>query len=269
MEYLKNQWKILLESFKDFDTRTIFIILYDLAFFLIAGLAFFIFIKPFEKLGLRLNVLDLNDALTSKESATSILSELKSIIFTALFIVILISLIIFVIMAVFKVLIWFTVTKTKFKAKDILKFVGVRIIWLLIGIAILIVSMPLIITIGVFSNMKLVVPMVFFTVILLLAWLYVTNIKNLMYIYFTKTKSFNCIKKAFKLGTKKVHLFISPYFVVIIISIIASQLLNLIFLPLSFIPETIQGIISLIILLLYAAWSRIYIFHIFKSIEKN
>ena len=47
--YLKNNWKILLTSFKEFDLRVIFIVLYDLIFFSIFFLTFTLFGKYLEK----------------------------------------------------------------------------------------------------------------------------------------------------------------------------------------------------------------------------
>jgi hypothetical protein len=107
-------------------------------------------------------------------------------------------------------------------------------------------------------------------------FLFFANIKNLMYIYFTETKDLSCIKKAFRLGFKKVHLFIIPYLTIIASFLVFYNIYLYIFAflfggmaPLESAGFSLKTFFFYLIapLIMFGLWFRIYLYSIFKSLE--
>ena len=261
--YIKNSWNLFVKSFKEFDTKVIFIVLYDLIFFSIVYISFITLAKLIQNKALNINAPQLEQLTQLQQTeiiqASSQLNNLWLYIYIG---VILTLLIIFIAACIFKGMIWFKIAGKKANKKTIIKLIRTRALFLLISIGFIIAIIPLFISLSVAIKAQSLISVIILSTIIGLLWLIFINIKNLMYIYFTTTT--NPIKKAFRIGIKKIHLLILPYIIMFIIFIIISQLYWLY----NFMPGNISTIITVLILLVYLAWFRIYLYTIVKDIEK-
>ena len=266
IKYLKDQYNVLKDSIKELDARTTIITLYELIFFLISGVSFMIFASILKKKSVFLSTLDLENLMTlSKSEVDFTHTTLKKFIATVIIGTILLIIIIFLSMAIIKVMIWFKTADKKFKKEDILRFIPVRFVWLLIEFGLLIILfLPLFITIGFSSNINSAPLALTFSLIALILFLALMTIKNLMYIFYIESKNITCIKKAFKFGLKKIHHYIVPYIIILVLLIVVSQLYWIY----QFFPEKLVNLITLIIYILFAVWTRFYFLKVTKSIKK-
>ena len=250
--YFKNSWNLFVKSFKDFDTRAIFIVLYDLIFFSIIYLSFIIFSKYIQNKSLKINIPLTEEIMQLPQTEISqISSQLNNFLWFIFIGIVLVALIIFIAACTFKGLIWLKITHKKFTIDFIKKFVLLNLIWTLIWI------IPIII-IALVLKKDLLAP---FLVIIAPLIMHFTNI---LHIFFIHTKKLSSIKRAFKIGIKKIYLFILPYILMLIIFLIISQSYWLY----NFMPGNIPFIIAIFVLLVYFAWFRIYLYTIVKDIEK-
>lgn len=251
--YFKKSWELFLESFKEFDNRAIHIVLYDLIFFSISFLSLFLFGKYLQNKSIELNLIPMDQLIgLPPEELALFSSQLKGFLMAMIIGFLLVALIVFLSMCIFKALIWFKVVKKKIGLNDISKFTLLNLLWFLIWFVLAVVL---------FWLMKKQLLSPFFIVIVLL----MMHFTNLLYIFFTDSRSLNAIKESFKFGVKKVHLFIFPYFVMLIVFLVVLQLYWLY----SFMPESVQSLITSVVLLTYLAWSRMYLYSVVKNISKE
>jgi len=249
MNYIKDT---LIKSFKDFDKRIIFIVLYDLIFYSVFFICFLIFGKFLQKKAVILSTLPMEKLMELPESElNTILTQLQGFILTLVIGFLLIALIIFIAMCVFKLLIWLKTAKKEFKLAYLKKFILLNILWFLLWL------IPIII-IFLFIKRELIAPL------LLIIFILAVYFTNILYILFTEKRDISTIKNTFKLGFKKIYLFIIPYIIITILLLVTFQLYWLY----KFTPQNIQSIITLIIILIYAAWARIYLYNVVSSIRK-
>jgi hypothetical protein len=243
MKYLKQTKKTLIESFKELDTKIINIILFDLIFYLITFLSLIKFGKITQNKYIKLNLLPMDKiGQLPQEELTKVTSQLQGFIFTLIAGIILIVLIIFLSVVIFKGLIWLQTTKTKTKLSFFPKFALLNLIWILVCV------LPIVI-LAFLLKRAIMAPII---VLIALAALHFINI---IYILFTKENKLNTIKKALKLGTKKLHHYIIPYLIIAIVFFLVFQ----VYWIYKFTPEKIQNIFSALILLTHLAWARIYL----------
>ena len=273
-DYFKNQIKLFLNSFKEFDTRTLFIILYDMIFFLISISSIYILVRVFSNKALAINNLPIQQITVSQELARSMLAEFKSFLLFLIIAPLIVSFIIFVSMSILKILIWFNIARKTITAQEIIKFIGIRALWLLISIGITILLTPLFL-LAYFAAQASSFNLLFIVgAILFFIFVFFNNIKTIMYIKYTETKSLSIIKSSFLLGIKKAHYFIIPC---IIIGVIFILFFNSYFYVFKFfferfIPvdgESIKTMFFYLIIPMASlfAWFRIYFYNVVKDIE--
>jgi len=250
MKYLKKTKETLIESFKELDTRIINILLFDLIFYLITFLSLIKFGKQTQNKYLELNLLPMDQIGTLPQGElANVSTQLQGFIFSLIIGFILIGVLIFISTVIFKGLIWLQTTKTKPKLNFFPKFALLNIVWLITCI------LPIIILAFVLKR-EIMAPIIAVLAILAL------HFTNIIYILFTKENKLNVIKKALKIGTKKIHHYIIPYIIIAIVFFLIFQLYWIY----KFIPENIQNIISALILLTHLAWARIYLTKITKQL---
>ena len=275
--YLKNKWKELLDSFKEFDKRVIFIVFYDIIFFSIVLLCFLVYGKIMGKLSAALNLVDTNQLMSLPQNElSSLLASLKGFLVYLIAGFVVVLLIILVAMCFFQGLIWFKIARKKFDCFK--KFVVVNLVWFLIWL-ILIVFLVLVL------KKEALAP------VMLAIILSIVHFTNILYVKFSQEHSFDVIKKSLVIGLASFYLipylifgliFTSKpkldfvknsiktwlsfliYYIIIAVVILAVSLALSIFL---FLPENIQGVIGMIIILIYLAWARIYLYNVVKNIS--
>ncbi len=253
--YFKKSWELLLNSFKEFDNRAIHIVLYDLIFFSISFLSLFLFGRYLQNKSIELNLISIDKLIgMPPEELALFSSQLKGFLMAMIIGFLLVALIVFLSMCIFKALIWFKVAKKKITLNDISKFTLLNLLWFLIWSVLAVVLFW-------FMKKQLLAPL--FIVIALL----MMHFTNLLYIFFSDSKGLGAklgvIKESFKFGIKKFHLFIFPYFIMLVVFLMILQLYWLY----SFMPESIQSILTSIILLTYLAWSRMYLYSVVKGMK--
>ena len=264
IKYLKNQYKLLKESIKELDAKTTLIVLYDFIFFLVFGLSLMIFSNTIKNKSVIVNALNIEGLMDLPRSEVDMTySALKGFITTLIVGFIIIAIITFISMAIIKSIIWFTTVDKKFKKEDILKFIPIRLVWLLIELGLIVILfLPLGISIGFASSISSPALAIFFSLITVSLFLILMTLKNFMYIFYTESKNIKCIKKAFKFGLKKIHHYILPYLTILILFIIVSQL----YWVYQFFPEKLVNLINLLVYTIFAVWTRFYIYKITKNI---
>ena len=228
----------------------IFIILYDLLFWLSIFFSLAFVGKVLQSKSLELAGFDFENLLGLPQSElNALLSSLKGFLYSLLGAIILFILVLFLAICIFKGMIWLTVARKKIKLGFIMRFIVLNLVWFLLWI------IPTIIII-LLMRKNLIAP--FLTIVMLLLW----HFTNLLYIIFLDKEKISAIKKAFSIGIKKIYLFAVPYLVLLLVFIIIS----FVFSPLSYLPENLSAVISAIGILIYTAWIRIYIYLIVKNI---
>ncbi|NQV09424.1 hypothetical protein HQ529_06240 [Candidatus Woesearchaeota archaeon] len=165
-----------------------------------------------------------------------------------IFLTILLLLITYFIIAVFKGGIYSSILKKKLYWGHIWKKFLLNIIWFTCWIVILLV------TILILRNTVMVY--VFWILVLL-----IFHLTPILYLKFTqKDKIFNSIKEALKTGFKKIHHFIIPYLVILLYFILISFIGYFV----SLASETLSVIIIVLLLFDLVTWSRYYIIRVIK-----
>jgi len=254
--YLKKSWRLLLKSFKDLDSRALFIFLYDFLFFFITSLSVFLYSKSVQSNLTKLTALPMDRLLEMKEPELQvILSQLKGALFLLLGGFLLVVAVIFIAVSIFKCMIWFTTARKKYDLDHILRFILLNLIWFAMWIV------PAVLLI--FTLRKELIPWI--VVITLLGLIHFTNI---LYILFVHESHIRVIKHAFSIGTKKIHLFILPY----IFSLIILLVLNLVYWLYQNIDATKINFVAYFMLitipiLVYMIWSRNYLRLVVEDIK--
>lgn len=239
--YFKKNYRIFRDSFKKIDLRIFQIIFFDLVFYSLIPLIAITTFKMIESKAKTIN-LPMSLLQLETENAEKLLSDLTGFYFLLIATVILILLTIIIDWSIFKGLAWGFTVKRKFNFKFFLRFFLLNLAWL--GIFIILIFL------FAFAFKQELLPI--YMSILLIVWIYFTNI---IYALFTKKGDLKSIKKAFKLGFTKVHYFILPYTVLLVILLIIYFIMSLI----TFLPYGIGLALIILILLFYFAWARFYI----------
>jgi hypothetical protein len=250
MQYLKNQFKILEKSFKDFNIQVIFITLFDLLFYSLALLSLFLFSKFVQNKTVEISKIPIDQLMTlPQDQLTVILGDLRNFLFILILGIVILVIALFLITSIFKSLIWLKIADKKLTKNYLKKFMLTKLIWSLIWfVPILIIFFLL--------KKELIAP------VLIIVTLLLFHFTNIFYVSFIKENKLSSIKSTFKTGLK-IHLLILPYILIIIGFLIVMQL----YWFYKFTPENVQGVISAMILIAYIAFSRIYLYNNIKAIE--
>lgn len=250
--YFNESFDLFLNSFKKINIDFIYVLVYDLLFYLITGLVFFIWFILLNNQYSRLLGIDLANmfalGITYAERSVAIM---KGFFLFVILSAIILTIFIILNLSLFKGLIWSRICREKFTIKFFIKFLLLNAIWIIIWlIAAVIIAVGVKVNIAQYLIILLAIVFVYFTIFL--------------YMFFTKNKKLKAIKDAFKFGITKVHYFVLPYILVILVFILISQLYWLY----RFLPYKIGMIVTSLILLGFLAWFRLYIYSVFSATLK-
>ena len=241
MEYIKN----FKESLK-LGNKFWLVVLMDLIFYAIFVPVFFIYGFIVNKKALYLQqVIGTTDVLNYLETASALEINMMTADLRGFIIVFLVGILIVFLIGLFsysysRSLIWNYLLERKFNFLKYLKFNWLNLL-LLIALAILIAL----------YSFFMIINQILFGIILLFLMIGIMYFIFALYIEYTKTgRIFHSIGNAFMLMDKKVYLLCLPVFIIIsLISFIISL----------FVGQTLNSIISIILLILFATWMRIFI----------
>jgi hypothetical protein len=253
--YFKCLYKEFTNSLKDAKKVVLIVALYDLLFyvFLYLGSKLIAIMtnRQLEKIQPLLGMMTTMSAnLAELEKNLTIMKGFQAFLIIAPIIFLL-----FVIIdwTIFKGLIWVAILRKRFSLKYFKNFLALNLLWFIPWTILLLLVVILV-------RQRASAYMVLLLFILLM------HLSGVLCITFTKKdKIINAIKEAFCIGIGKIHLFLVPYLALIILFIVVSQV-GWIFRPL---PHTIQAILSLIVLVLYTAFARVFLSKIVLSITKD
>lgn len=252
LRYFKEQYSIVVGLNKKlFSKKTLTIEVLDLiGYFLILATIFTItgYLNYLLNKVLQYGMLTKEEIISSLNIMSSFSAEFDKLKITAIILAILFLLIFYLIWSLFKGLIYTRMMNKRFTMKYFIKKYLLNMMW---------ITSWLIILVGTLLIIKLeVMPYMFWILVMLMFHLTI-----ILYIRFTeKNKIFTSIKLAFKTGIKKIHYFILPYLLIFVAFFIVSGI--------SYLGTYLHSIISLtitiILLLLFLAWSRYYIIETVK-----
>ena len=246
--FIKQNFTWFINSFKRINLKIFLILILDILFYFIFVQAGKFFIKIIQKkaanVDLTQNLLGLN-----QQAGSNLLSSVRGFFFFLVFSVILFIILMIINWSVFKGLIWSITTNKKFNLKFLKKFFLLNLIWLPFWFILI-----FLIAIGV----KPTTAPIFMIISLALAF-YLTNI---LYPLFLKDNKINKIREAFKLGIKKIHYFIVPYAIIIILFFIISNIYSFVAAN-----NNLNQNIAYVLLLVFVAWLRYYFVEIVNKLS--
>ena len=256
--YFKQSYDIFLDSFKKIDLKIFFIVFFDLIFYSLMPL---IAITGFGVIQNKAMALDFGQNLfqLGAENAEALLAGLKGFLFVLIGMLLLMFLVIIIDWSIFKGLSWGFTLKKKFSFNYFLRFFLLNLVWLgMLAVLMFLIALA-------FKGEPLMLLGISFEAgmasIYLLAlmgiWLYFTNI---IYVLFLKNEK-KAVRKALKLGFKKIHYFILPYAVLVVILLAIFAIMSLI----TYLPFGIGLTIMTLMILFYLAWARFYIVGVVES----
>lgn len=254
---LKQELKLFLDSFK-LKKNFLYIILYDLLFFIIAILFVKFFGGIIGKMSSNVDLSIVERVLISPSPAqTEILkatvNNVKMVIFGAMIAFTLYLIIIIFIWSLSRGLIYTTLLNKKFDKKFYWKFLLLNLLFYI----------PLLILLFAFIYVIKELPQAIYALFLIL--LIAVYFLALSYISFVKIgKVFKAVGNALEFGFTKIHKMIIPLILIIIIFVIMSLITANIIKILSF---AIQPYVSLLIFIIYLAWARIYFVKVVEKID--
>lgn len=144
---------------------------------------------------------------------------------------------------IFKGIIWVNILKKRFDLKYFKNFLALNLLWFIPWAILLVLVIVLV-------RQNASAYIVLFLFVLLM------HMSGVLCIAFAKeNKIINSIKQAFSIGIGKIHLFLVPYTILIILFVVVSQL-GWLFKLFSY---NIQAILSLILFVLYLAFARVFL----------
>src|SRR3989344_6848933 len=204
--FITQNYLLLINSFKRINLRFFLILAFDILFYFILMQTGNFFLKIIEKkaanVDLAQNLLGLD-----QQAASGLLTSLRGFFFFLIISAILFLVLEAINLSVFKGLIWTATANKKFNFKFFKKFLLLNLIWLPSWFL-------LIFLFAVIINPE--TSPIFMMIILGMAFYF----NNILYPMFLKENKLRKIKKAFKLGIEKIHHFIVPYGIIIILFLI-------------------------------------------------
>jgi len=248
MDFVKQNYINFVNSFKRIDLKIFLILLVDVLFYMVfiqIGKYFLNLLQDkATNIDLNSNILGLN-----QQVATGLLSSVRGFFIFAIFLIILFLLLMIINWSLFKGFIWSITTNKKFNLNFFKRFFILNVLWVSIWFILILLFAFVIITQS---------APIFMMVVLVVAF-YFTNI---LYPLFLKSHKINEIKRAFKLGIKKIHYFIIPYAIIVLIGFVISKAFSLFSINL-----IVNQYISYIVGLILIAWMRYYFVEIVESIS--
>ena len=252
-EYLKSKFDEFINSFKTLDRTLLYIVVYKLVFYIAIVISYNKFASILQEKSGPILAIASSSISHSAEVLSSQAATLKGFLFSMLGYLIFFVIILYIIYTLMNLFIWSTITRTKLKKSSknfIMKFFGLNLIWLIGWIVVIFLLLM--------SLRKETVPYWFAGV----AFVY-SHLTVLLYIaYFKRKKISRSLKSAFNTGFAKLHKFIIPY----ILAVVVFAIVNAVFTPIGTRLYTGVNTVFLIAFLFYAAWLRIYIYSFAKKL---
>jgi hypothetical protein len=245
MKYIQEQYDILKKSFKDFNINVIFIVLFDLLFYSLSILTLFLYSKFIQSKTIEISKLPIEELMTlPEEELKFILGDLRNFLFILVIGAIITIAIIFMITCIFKSLIWLKIKNKKLTKEYFKKFILIKILWNIIWLIPIILALLL--------KQALIAPLL---VLIVIAGFHFTNI------FYIKFKDLSSIKETFRTGIR-IHLFLLPYTFLALLFLLTLQLYWIY----RFLPDSIEGVISTMIILAYLVFARTYLYNNVKKL---
>ena len=248
LNFLEINHENFINSFKNINFNIVFMVFYDLLFYSASALVLFAGFKFMQKraeaVNLPANILALN-----AQQAAGLLGSLRGFFYLLIFTVIFLILLLIINWSLFKGLNWSIASKRKFNLAFFKKFLLLNLAWL--GSIIILVFLVAV------SFNQSAVPIFLLAIFIISA--YFTNI---LYALFMRENRFKAVKRAFALGFSKIHYFIFPYAVMVLILYVLFKLSSLITLP-----QRAYLAALILIFTVFIAWSRLYIVEVVNSVN--
>lgn len=254
----KKKDSIFMKSLKQLDKGLVYIIMLDVLFYLaLFGIVIFTFTSlswNFEAVREAIPTLDAVisgiDSGEMSEDITQKLTEINLTFFIVILRTILLLLVIFIVSVMvgifFKGMIWAKILNKKFDVRFYRRFALFNLLW--------IIPWALLIVVLLFTIKSAIVFWYILGVIVI--FLHFTSI---ICVLFEKDKKFlKILKDTFTAGIKNIHYFVIPYLLIALIFFALVYILSLF----RFLPWQIHAIFFVLVLLIYFAWTRIYVSNI-------
>tara|TARA_Y100000310_G_C20593826_1_gene769481 strand:+ start:486 stop:1235 length:750 start_codon:yes stop_codon:yes gene_type:complete len=249
MDILKQNYNIFIDSIKRINLKIFLILGLEFLFYFTFMLAGNFLIKIVEEktanVDLTQNLMGLN-----QQAANTLLTSVQGMFSFLVISLILFAITIIISWTLFKGLIWTITTNKKFSMKFFMQFLKLNLIWLPAWFLLMFLFAIII---------KPTMAPIYMLITLATAF-YFTNI---LYPLFLKKNKIKIIKESFRLGIKKIHHFIMPYAIIVVLFFIISKSYNLITLNINANPNIFLGII-----VIFIAWLRYYFVEIVGSLSK-
>ena len=238
---------VFVSSIKKIDLNIILIVISDALFYFLSG---YIVIFWLQRIQAKMAAFNLPTDIISLgyERAQQWIKEVRAFYFLIIFSFILLLIAIIFLASIFKGFIWAKTTNTKITFGLISKFLALNLIWMSFWFA-------LIILISLFVQPASVL---IFTIITIILGLYFTNT---LYTLFMKKQKFKSIISSIKLNILKIHLFLLPYAVILLLFFIIVRLGG-------FLKFNYSNFMLGLLVLIYAAIIRYYASTLALEIEK-
>lgn len=242
-KYFKTQKDALRGSFKSINKGILFVLLYDILFYLGIFLAGFMFVNALES---RSNTVDLNQDILGLglDSAQQMLSSVKGFFFFLIFLTIAFLLFIIINWSIFKGLIWATISKRKIEKDMMINFLKLNLVWMGCWILIFVFI--------IFSFQDLAAAILIIIGILLFLYFSV-----ILYTFYMRKPKKGLIKKALGFGFTKFHYYLLPLILVGIALTFLNTLMSYLYIP---------NLLTYSITLVFLAWIRYYLHSLTVSI---
>lgn len=251
MKKIIKEFKTYKESIRKINKKTPLLIAYDFLGYIIIYIAFLyysilLYREIFFLDQLQTDPSILLEGLNKITSLTTSVEGFVTFLSISTLIFVVVSILIW---SFFKGLIYNVILKKKFNFRFYYKFALLNLILLIA--ALIILALPIVI----FKNT--VWPVLVYTLLFLISYLTIN-----IYVNFTeKREIFRSIKNGVSFGISKIQHFLIPFIIIFITFVI----LNFLLLATNVLSDTLAGIITLILLLLFLAWTRYYLILVVKK----
>ncbi len=255
IDYLDENIKLALTSIKERPKKLILPSVVDIIFYVLIAIVFIAFGSYLVSISAGFPLMQ--PELLQPEQLEPYDDMFASLIVKVLVSVSILFIVINALTAVAKGTIWQYVLKKKLEVKDYFKLAGLNALMLLLFI--LVILMLPIKFIDPTSNASLIGYAVFVNLMTLV----LLHFSIIVYYKFVSLKKFfTAIKEGFLVGIK-VHRFIFPY----LLSIVVLFVLGLVTVPLQLLGDVVNLVVSTILLLIFMAWFRFYIAEVIKRVN--
>jgi len=248
MSYLNDEYNRLKKSFRDYYTIG-YVSFYDLSFLVLSTFILIGWGKLVQSLSGLVDGADLANAMSkSAEELSMMVSQFRTFLFSFAALLLLLFIALFAVWCLTQLLGYARLARAKFTRRAYLKFMAANLGWLVI------VIIPAFILMTLFRSGYL-------ALLGLLVMAFALHLTNIFYLKLAKSLEFKkSLKKAFQLGAKKLHKFLLPYLVIIILYLAVSQLYWIY----RYAPGQLVGAISIVISFVSLGWAKTYVASLVK-----